>query len=885
MDAIDRGKVDRDKLPIGTVTFVLTDIEGSTRNWESGEEAMRAALRRHDEILGDQIRAHGGRVLTERGEGDSFFAVFARASEAIEAAVDLQLALVAEPWPESAPMQVRMAIHTAEAGTDYRGPDVNRCARLRAIAHGGQVLLSAITAALIRPQPPDGVSLVDLGVHRLRDLTVPERVFQVAHEGLPLDFPPLRSLDAFKHNLPVQLTSFVGRSSELDEVRALLEAHRLVTLTGAGGAGKTRLALQVAADVVEGLPDGAWFVDLAPQTDAESVARGVAEALSITEIPGRALPDVLADGLIEKDLLLLLDNCEHVIEECRRLADRLLRAAPGLRILATSRESLNIAGEVAWRVPSLSLPDVDRPLGVDTLSRCEAVQLFCDRAALHRSGFGLTEGNAAAVAQICHRLDGVPLALELAAARVKLMSPDQIVARLEDRFRLLTGGSSVALPRQQTLRAAVDWSHDLLSEPERILFRRLSVFAGGFHLEAAEEVCTGSDLAGEDILDVLAQLVGKSLVIADAEEDGSVRYRLLEILRQYGREKVEAAVEDVDAGDHHLRYFLGLAERAYGERIDRGPFWLAVLEHEHDNLRAALDWAHGRHPSDELALAGALGWFWFQHTTHLTEGRERLARALLARQGPGPTVARALVGASLLATWQGDTKASHALAEEGLAMSREIGDPLELSVALEAAGWPYFFEGDAEGALKPFEEALALQAEIGNPRSLNRVKSNICQILVSVPDPERAEPLATEVLEEATKLGELRDIHYAHHYLGDCAMSRRQFGLAERRYSQSLRAALNYGNFAEAGVELQGVAMAVAGRGRWEEALRLNAAAEAKMAEVGIDVTGIGFWMDFFHEHIDRARGELVPEVRSSAEEEGRRTGFDATVLLVAGSE
>jgi class 3 adenylate cyclase len=444
-------------LPRGTVTFLFTDVAGSTRLWEAHPEAMRAALVEHDALIEFLTEQHGGRVVRPRGEGDSRFCVFARATDAVAAAVTIQQALHAEDWPHETPLRVRLALHTGEADLrdgDYYGSAPNRCARLRAIAHGGQALLSVATYDLVRDALPAGVTLKDLGEQRLADLHRPERVYQVLALGVPADFPPPRSLDALPHNLPVQLTSFVGREPELAAVRGALAAHRLVTLTGAGGCGKTRLGLQVAADALAAFADGAWFVDLAALADAALVPQAVLAALGLPEPPGRAPLGALADALRRRALLLVLDNCEHLLEACATLADTLLRACPRLHILATSRELLGVPGEATHRVPSLGVPEPElvRDLGsrdagpeaVERLRRCEAVQLFVERARLVQPDFALVPEQAPALAQVCRRLDGIPLALELAAARVRVLSVEQLAARLDDRFRLLTGGSRTA---------------------------------------------------------------------------------------------------------------------------------------------------------------------------------------------------------------------------------------------------------------------------------------------------------------------------------------------------------------------------------------------------------------------------------------------------------
>ncbi|MGH2352814.1 MAG: ATP-binding protein, partial [Chloroflexota bacterium] len=505
------------------------------------------------------------------------------------------------------------ALHTGEAELrdgDYYGSAVNRAARLRAIAHGGQALLSQATYDLARDALPAGTRLRDLGEHRLSDLARPERVFQLIVTGVPDTFPLLRSLDMLPHNLPLQLTSFVGRERELPAVRDLLAEHRLVTLTGPGGTGKTRLALQVAADVLPAYPDGVWLVALAALADPALVPHAVAQAVGVREEPGRPLLGTLADALRPKRLLLVLDNCEHLLDACAHLADALLRACPHLRVLATGREALGIAGETAWRVPSLGLPDARHLPPVEVLSQYEAVRLFIDRALAVQPGFRVTNQNALAVVQVCARLDGIPLAIELAAARVRVLPVEQLLVRLEDRFRLLSGGSRTALERHQTLRAAVDWSYDLLTEPENAVFARLAVFAGGFTLDAAEAVCAGDGIEAVEVLDLLTHLVDKSLAVVDEQPDGTARYRLLETLRHYAREKLAAREEADTVRAQHATHYLALAEQADPElRGPRGAGWLDRLRRDLDNMREALAWAEaGGEAELGLRLAAALLW-------------------------------------------------------------------------------------------------------------------------------------------------------------------------------------------------------------------------------------------------------------------------------------
>lgn len=516
-------------LPTGTVTFLFTDIEGSTQLWERQPDAMRSALARHDQILRDVVGRQGGGVF--KTVGDSFCAAFATATDALEAALTAQKALGAEERAGGLRLRVRMALHTGaveERDGDYFGQALNRVSRLLSAAHGGQTLVSAATHQLVRDALPPGVTLGHLGEHRLRDLSRPEQVFQLCHPELPHEFPPLRGMNhpGLPNNLPQQLTSFIGRERELAAVKGLLGSHRLVTLAGSGGCGKTRLALQAAADVLEGYPNGAWLVELGSLLEPALVAQAVVSALGLREQAGQTPTQTLAECLKPKTMLLILDNCEHLLAACADLADGLLRACPQVTLLASSREALGIAGEQTYRVPSLSVPDPRQLATVESLSGCESVRLFLDRATLSRPDFRLTAPNAPALASVCQRLDGIPLAIELAAARVRSLSVEEIAGKLDSRFRLLTGGSRMALPRQQTLRALIDWSYSLLNAQEKRLLNRLSVFAGGWTLEAAEQVCVGAGRTEDGIedwetLDLLVSLVDKSVALAETQGEGN----------------------------------------------------------------------------------------------------------------------------------------------------------------------------------------------------------------------------------------------------------------------------------------------------------------------------------------------------------------------------
>ena len=684
-------------LPTGTLTFLLTDVEGSTRLWDQHPEAMRPALARHDQIIEDSVGHYSGTLVRPRGEGDSCFAVFRSAASASLAAVTIQRALHTEAWPMAAGMRVHMALHTGEADLrdgDYYGGVPNRCARLRTLAHGGQILLSATTAGLIRDELPADLSLRDLGTHRLKDLSSPERIFQLVSVDLPSEFPPLRSLDVLPTNLPVQVTSFVGREPELAEVKRLLGATRLLTLMGTGGSGKTRLALQASADLLDQYADGVWLVDFASLAQPELVPQAIASVVGVREEPGHAVLETLSSALRSRQSLLVLDNCEHLVTTIGQLVDALIHACPRVHILSTSREALSIAGETTWRVPPLRMADPNHLPKLEALTQYEAVRLFIDRALAGQPHFAVTNRNAPAVAQICHRLDGIPLAIELAAARVTVLTPEQIAERLDQRFQLLTGGSRTAIPRQQTLRALVDWSFDLLSDQERALFRRLAVFAGGWTLEAAEAACVAPPIGRGEVLDVLSALVDKSLVLADEQPGGQMRYRLLETLREYGAERVAEAGERYALFHEHAEYFLSGVERIDELRKTDWQRWRSEgwpwLLGEQDNIRSVLSRCRvgtvdpGGESELGLRVCNGMWWSWFQQD-RLVESWD-WHRALLA-VGPGrvsPSRFFATWYAGISATGMANFQESEALLTRARGLADELGDDQARALAESA---------------------------------------------------------------------------------------------------------------------------------------------------------------------------------------------------------
>lgn len=673
-------------LPTGTVTLLLADVEGSTRLWETRPEEMTAALVQLNKTVNEAIASHDGVRPLEQGEGDSFVAAFARASDAVACALELQRAPLA-------PIRLRIGIHTGEIqlrdDANYAGPTINRTARLRDLAHGGQTVLSGVTESLVVDRLPEDVWLADLGSHPLRDLPRPERVVQVCHPDLRNEFPPLRVRTAVvAQNLPAQLTSFVGRQAQLGELRDIVTANRLVTLTGAGGAGKTRLAVESAARVAADFSDGVWYVDLAPITIPEVAPVTVARTLGLPDQPGRSTMDLLVRFFGDKKILLLLDNCEHLLDACGAVAIELLAACPQLTILATSREPLGLPGELSWRVPSLSLAD-------------EAIELFTDRARRARPEFVVTEENRALLEQICERLDGMPLAIELAAARVRALSLHQIVDSLHDRFRLLTGGARTAVRRQQTLRASVDWSHALLTEPEQVLFRRLAAFAGGFDLDAAQAVGADSDVESYQLLDQLSLLVDKSLVVADDTADG-MRYRLLETVRQYAQEKLGESGEADEVRTRHRDYYTTRAIDFESHGLSGLEALLNWAQSEIDNLRAAYSWSLEKSdPEIALELVSAVQQVWIR-CGRFREGLAGFDALLTDETRSHVTPAAWVRGVAyhgVLCAWAG-ARGDVDRSREALAIARELDVPALLALALVGRGGVGTLRGRQTGVLR-----------------------------------------------------------------------------------------------------------------------------------------------------------------------------------------
>ncbi|GIL05110.1 MAG: hypothetical protein BroJett031_16300 [Betaproteobacteria bacterium] len=712
------------------VTYLFTDIEGSTRLWEEAPERMRLALARHDALCHAAVERHRGTIVKTTGDG--VHAAFDSAHNALAAAVDMQLALAAPEAGDGIVLRIRCGLHRGvderRAG-DFYGREVNRAARIMSAAHGGQILVSQAVADAVRADAPADVSLRDLGAVRLRDLAAPERVYQVIHPGLRAEFPALRSLEATPNNLAQQLNSFVGRSRELADVRRLLAANRLVTLLGMGGIGKSRLSVQLGAEVLDDYPDGVWLIELAPLADAQLVPQSVASVLGVKEEAGGTVLDALLKFARDRTLLIILDNCEHLVHACADVAKRLLQAGPKVKILATSRDALQIAGETVFQLAPLAAPDPRAQAAAEALAQSDAVRLFVDRAGAAQPAFRLTANNARTVAAICHQLDGIPLALELAAARMRALSVEAIAARLHERFKLLVTGDRTVLPRQRTLRALIDWSYDLLAPPERTLFQRLSVFAGGWTLEAAEAVGAGGDIEAADVLDLLARLVEKSLVIADIEGG---RYRMLETVRQYALEHLREAGDEETTRTRHLERCVLLAEQAFPELA--GPqqgLWLRRLDEDRDNLLAAIAWSGSgdARASSGLRLVYALRPYWINRGL-LTLGHQVTIAVLGWPALRSRTIerCRALFGAGQLCFFSGRDAEARTCLTESLDIARELGRSDVVERVLQPLGMACLGEGDLGAARAYLEEALTLAREQGDLRELAGALNSVAML-------------------------------------------------------------------------------------------------------------------------------------------------------------
>jgi predicted ATPase/class 3 adenylate cyclase len=808
-------------LPSGTVTFAFTDIEGSTARWERDRSAMERTVRRHDEIMRRAIAARGGLVF--KTVGDAFCAAFERPQDAVAAMLEAQRAIAAEDFSAVGGLRVRAAIHTGTADErdgDYFGTTVNRVARLLSIAHGGQILMSGVTSSLVDGALPSTATLSDLGEHRLKDLMRPERVHQLVAPGLQAVFPPLRSFGASLGNVPATLSSFVGRASELTAIRAILGHARLLTVVGPGGVGKTRTVVEIATEAPASFADGVWFVDLAPLRDPEFVDDHIAATLGLVVAPGRNPAEIVTAYLATRHCLLVIDNCEHLIDEVARVVRALLHACPRVTILATSREALRLSGERIYRMPSLDVPPAHVPLTAAEALAYGAVALFCDRARAADGRFALTDDNAGIVAEICRRLDGIALALELAAPRVKVLSVGQLSHRLTERFRLLTGGNRSALPRQQTLRALIDWSYDLLPDVEKAFFRRTGIFAGGFTLDAAVAICAGTSLADEwNVLDTLSTLVDKSLVVAETVDDRQ-RYRLLESLRDYAYAKLEELGETNDVAEAHAHHYLALA-RAGAVAYQSTPVedWLASMSPEIENYRAALTWSLAENPALGADLAVA-SWFLFDGLGSFEEGIRWIDAALASAAALSPDARAKLHESRMILLVRMGGRFVDALAETERVLATGTR---RRKVVLNALSYRLFLMtmcGEL-GAVEPevervvavasggdaFDEAIAMMARAFLPASDAQTREGLASACIATftdamlyrlaagfafawaaLESERCSPLVASVAARAVDLARAADGDYLARCLGMHALALLDLGdtarAVERAYEQ-----------------------------------------------------------------------------------------------------
>jgi predicted ATPase/class 3 adenylate cyclase len=781
------------KIPAGMVIFLFSDIEGSTKLAQQFPKTIQSSFKMHNKIIQEAIEAHRGFVFEVIG--DAFCAAFENSFDALNAALDAQTKLNSAEWTEGF-IKVRMGIHLGEAewnGEKYLGYiTLARTQRIMSAAHGGQILISQNVFNIVRDKFP----FRDLGERRLKDLRQTERLYQFTPSTLPSEFPPLRTLDARPNNLPVQLTTFIGREKEMSDIKELLIKTHLLTLIGSGGTGKTRIALQSAAEMIDDFENGVWFVDLAPLLQPELLPQTLAEVLDVSEDPKRDLSETISEFIKDKEMLIILDNCEHLIEAVCKLSEKLLQSSLKLKIIATSREALRITGEQTLSILSLSLPDPEKDNTLEKLTKFESVRLFLDRAVAVNQNFKVTDANAKVLAGICHHLDGIPLAIELASARVKVLTLEKINERLNDRFKLLTGGERTALPRQQTLKSLIDWSYDLLSEPEKILWRRLAAFSGGWTMDAAEEVCSGALINKDDILDLLNNLIEKSIIIFDERKD---RYRMLETIKQYGQEKLKEVSEQDLMKNKHLLYYTELAEfikpKLIGPELKKE---LNKLEEDYSNYQSALTWSIEENKRQEgPRLAVVLCKYWHIRG-FIFEGRRWLDSVLQQRDDiPKPILASILNYLGVFDYAQGEYDKAQTELEDALELRKESGDNKSIVDGLNVLGLLAYDKGEFDKAQKLHEECLKLQREIGDKLGIAISINNlglIFQDRKNVENEKYAQSLYNEGLQLFREFGDTRRTATFLHFLGNVFFDKKEFDTAKKYYEESLDLFRELGN-------------------------------------------------------------------------------------------
>jgi predicted ATPase/class 3 adenylate cyclase len=872
-------------LPVGTVSFLFTDIQGSTHAAQALGDRWPAVLERHNVLLAEAVSANGGTVFGT--EGDAVFAAFETAPRAVAAAIAAQRALAAEPWPDGRPIRVRMGIHSGEgtvSGETYVGIDVHRAARIANAGHGGQVLMSAATRLLAESSLADGVTLRDLGEFRLKDLSRPEQLAMLVIDGLPAEFPAPRTLDAVPNNLPTQLTTFLGRHRELAEATALLDQARLLTLTGPGGTGKTRLSLQLAADVTERFHDGVFFVPLGTIDEPALVLPTIAQALGVPD-PGGGTLEHLTDQLAGKQLLLVLDNFEQVIEAAPQVGEVLGRL-PEVKVLATSRSPLHVYGEQEYPVPPLGLPDPQHLPDLEALSQYASVALFVERAMAVRPGFAVDASNAPAIAEVCVRLDGLPLAIELAAARVRLLTPQAILSRLGDQLGLLAGGASNLPARQQTLRGAIGWSHDLLESGDRVAFARLAVFAGSVDLRAVEEVVL-SDWPAEagpapDALDAVASLLDKSLLRQEMTEAAEPRFRMLFAIRAFGMERLAELEPGSETRWRHVDYFLGLAEQLASKVFgDEQKEALDTFEREHDNLRAASAFAIERGDATRaMRLLSALWRFW-QMRGYLAEGRDRTDHILPLQGAPLEVQQRAYDAAGGIAYWQGAMREARTWYEKEQALAEERGDEAGVAEAIYNNSFTYSLTADdAEKGTQLAEDALARYRRLGDRAGEGKALWAVVNSYVFSEDVAPALAMVEDSLVIARELGDRFQLGWALFTRGLILNKGGDTEGARRSYEEALAIFRETDDMTGYALVLDGLAVVEWGQGDRERAMKIAGAA----AEI-TNVQGMGL------AEINRRTSQFYPEEMLAEQDlaeayaEGRQLPVDEAIALALHEE
>jgi len=830
-------------LPRGTVTFLFTDIEASTRLMQEMGDRYLEAQTAHHAILREAFKSNSGHEL--RTEGDSFFCVFASALDACMAAAAAQRALASHPWGDGGAIKVRVGLHTGEAplvGDEYIGLDVHHAARIAAAAYGGQVLVSETTRGIVAEKLPAGLRLNDLGSHRLKDLANPERLYQLVIAGLQETFPAPRTLDAIHNNLPTQLTSFIGREAEVTTAKRLLQNTRLLTLTGPGGIGKTRLSLQIAADSARSFPSGIFFVPLSAVRDPDLIASVVAQVLGIP-VTGSRLPiDGVTDHLRDKNLLLVLDNFEQLLPEGAPVVSKLIQAGPGVKALVSSRAALHVYGEQEVGVEPLRMPDPHSLPSLSALSQYEAVRLFIERAVAAKPDFQVTNENAPAIAGICERVDGLPLAIELAAARVKLFSPQALLARLETSLAVLSGGARDLPGRQQTLRGAIDWSYELLDEPHKRLLARFSVFARGAGLEQAEAVCGPPEEVGGDILTGLDELADQSLLrrLPDYEEP---RLLMLQTIRDFAAERLDQSAESRLVRDRHVDAYCSLASTAAPNLFgSEQKMWLDRLERDHDNFRAAFDWCAATGDAARAMNLAASFWRFWQMRGHLHEGRTRLT-SILAMPGGAESPegrARALEAAGGVAYWQGDTLAAQAFYDECLALTRAFGDKRAIANAIYNDAFPMLvLRNEIDRCKVLFAEALPLYRDLGDDAGVSRCLWGYANCVYFQARYEEAISALDEAIGLSRKTDDKFGLGWALHTRALVAMKISDISGARTFVHEALRLFLKAGDISSIALLLDD-----AGEVEWLDgnrtlAMRLSAAAAVHQATSGVGLGSI----------------------------------------------